>query len=195
MIAVAAVGSRILGTALDITPIPATLEATDPNASAMDEQSFRLFYERTSRQLQAYLVSATGSRTVAEDLLQESYLRLIRADVRVNDDDHRKNYLFRIATNLLRDRYRRRRPETAELGEIRDSADHGADVQRRTDLARVLRELTPRERQLLWLAYVEGMSHDEIAAAVGLKSGSIRPLLFRARRRMAEVLRGRGMAP
>jgi RNA polymerase sigma-70 factor (ECF subfamily) len=59
----------------------------------------------------------------------------------------------------------------------------------------VLRELTPRERQLLWLAYVEGMSHGEIAAAVGLKSGSIRPLLFRARRRMAEVLRGRGMAP
>jgi len=59
----------------------------------------------------------------------------------------------------------------------------------------VLRELKPRERQLLWLAYVEGMSHHEIAAALNLKSGSIRPLLFRARRRMAEVLRGKGMLP
>ncbi len=195
MIAVATAGSRALGGRMDIAQIPATLEATDPNASAMDEQSFRLFYERTSRQLQAYLVAATSSPTVAEDLLQESYFRLIRADVRVNDDNHRKNYLFRIATNLLKDRYRRRRFETEELVETRDSTDHEADVQRRTDLSKVLRELTPRERQLLWLAYVEGMSHHEIAAAVGLKSGSIRPLLFRARRRMAEVLRGKGMIP
>jgi len=195
MIAAATAGARILGAAMDITPIPATLEAADSSAPAMDEQSFRLFYERTSRRLQAYLVAATSSPTVAEDLLQESYFRLIRADVRVNDDNHRKNYLFRIATNLLKDRYRRRRFETEELVETRDSTDHEADVQRRTDLAKVLRELTPRERQLLWLAYVEGMSHHEIAAAVGLKSGSIRPLLFRARRRMAEVLRGKGMIP
>lgn len=195
MIAIATTGPAIPGTAMDIAPIPATLEAADSSAPAMDEQGFRLFYERTSRQLQAYLVAATSSPTVAEDLLQESYFRLIRADVRVNDDNHRKNYLFRIATNLLKDRYRRRRFETEELVETRDSTDHEADVQRRTDLSKVLRELTPRERQLLWLAYVEGMSHHEIAAAVGLKSGSIRPLLFRARRRMAEVLRGKGMIP
>ena len=195
MIAPATAGARILGAAMDITLIPATLEAADSSAPAMDEQSFRLFYERTSRQLQAYLVAATSSPAVAEDLLQESYFRLIRSDVRVNDDNHRKNYLFRIATNLLKDRYRRRRFETAELVETRDSTDHEADVQRRTDLAKVLRELTPRERQLLWLAYVEGMSHHEIAAAVGLKSDSIRPLLFRARRRIAEVLRGKGMVP
>lgn len=195
MIAVAIAGPRAPGGTMTPTPIRATLEAADSSAPAMDEQSFRLFYERTSRKLQAYLVAATGSPTVAEDLLQESYFRLIRADVRVNDENHRKNYLFRIATNLLRDRHRRRRPETEEVGEIRDSTDQEADVQRRTDLARVLRELTPRDRQLLWLAYVEGMSHDEIAAAAGLKSGSIRPLLFRARRRMAGVLRGMGMVP
>jgi len=194
MIALVTTGLTVPGRAMDFAPIPATLEAADPRAPAMDEQSFRLFYERTARQLQAYLVSATGSPTAAEDLLQESYLRLIRAGARVNDEDHRKNYLFRIATNLLRDRYRRRRPEAEELAEARDPADQAADVQRRTDVARVLRELKPRERQLLWLAYVEGMSHHEIAAAVGLKSDSIRPLLFRARRRMAEVLRGKGMA-
>jgi RNA polymerase sigma-70 factor (ECF subfamily) len=195
MIVIAPLGPAIMGAAMDIVPIPATLETADPGALAMDEQSFRLFYERTARQLQAYLVSATGCPTAAEDLLQESYLRLIRAEVRANDDDHLRNYLFRIATNLLRDRYRRRGPQTEELAEARDPADHESAIQRRTDLERVLLELTPRDRQLLWLAYVEGMSHHEIAAAVGLKSGSIRPLLFRARRRMAEVLRGKGMTP
>jgi RNA polymerase sigma factor (sigma-70 family) len=48
--------------------------------------------------------------------------------------------------------------------------------------------LKPRERQLLWLAYVEGSSHKEIADCTGLRAGSIRLLLFRARRKLAELI-------
>ena len=48
--------------------------------------------------------------------------------------------------------------------------------------------LKPRERQLLWLAYVEGSSHQEIAESTGLRSQSVRPLLFRARRKMANLI-------
>jgi RNA polymerase sigma-70 factor (ECF subfamily) len=55
--------------------------------------------------------------------------------------------------------------------------------------------LKPRQRALLWLAYVEGMRHAEIAEVLGLSALSIRPLLFRARRRMATALRGRGLDP
>ena len=175
--------------------VPLSLDGRGDQTSAMDEQTFRLFYERTARPLQAYLISATGSSSAAEDLLQESYFRLIRSSVPFNDDTHRRNYLFRIATNLIRDRFRRRRPEVEILAEAPTSDDQGADVGRRTDLARALAELKPRQRQLLWLAYVEGMSHEEIATVLGLKTGSIRPLLFRARRRMAEVLRRRGLTP
>ncbi len=54
--------------------------------------------------------------------------------------------------------------------------------------AATLRQLKPRERELLWLAYVEGMNHDEIAAATGLRPLSIRILLFRARRKAAQLL-------
>jgi RNA polymerase sigma-70 factor (ECF subfamily) len=48
--------------------------------------------------------------------------------------------------------------------------------------------LTPRERAMLWLAYAQGASHEEIAGALGLKTGSIKLLLFRARRRLAALL-------
>jgi RNA polymerase sigma-70 factor (ECF subfamily) len=54
-------------------------------------------------------------------------------------------------------------------------------------------QLKPRERDLLWLAYAQGSSHEEIAASLGLKTGSIKGLLFRARRRLASLL-GRGDA-
>ena len=49
--------------------------------------------------------------------------------------------------------------------------------------------LKPRERDLLWLAYAQGSSHQEIAQALGLKTASIKLLLFRARRRLAALLR------
>jgi RNA polymerase sigma-70 factor (ECF subfamily) len=60
---------------------------------------------------------------------------------------------------------------------------------RRLDLARAMDRLKPRERDMLWLAYANGSSHQEIADALGLKRASIKLLLFRARRRLANLLR------
>jgi RNA polymerase sigma-70 factor (ECF subfamily) len=59
-------------------------------------------------------------------------------------------------------------------------------------MAGALRELKPRDRQMLWLAYVEGLSHHEIGQALGLKTQSLRPMLFRARQRLSKVLRAKG---
>jgi RNA polymerase sigma-70 factor (ECF subfamily) len=56
-------------------------------------------------------------------------------------------------------------------------------------LARALEGLKPRERELLWLAYAEGASHKEIAQVLGVRAGSVRLLLFRARRKVMKVLR------
>jgi len=52
--------------------------------------------------------------------------------------------------------------------------------------------LKPRERAMLWLAYAEGASHREIADVLGLRPASLKPMLFRARRRLATLL---GRAP
>ncbi len=175
--------------------LSAAANAGSVPVSDLDEQGFRIFYERTARPLRAYLMGSCGNPALADDLLQESYFRLIRADFRANDEQHRKNYLFRIATNLVRDHYRRHRPETPDIPETVVGENHGDRVAARSDLVGALGELKPRERELLWLAYVEGMSHHEIANALGLKTASIRPLLFRARRRMAGVMKSRGLAP
>ena len=58
----------------------------------------------------------------------------------------------------------------------------------RQDVRRALGRLKPRERAMLWLAYANGSSHAEIADVLGLKTGSIKLLLFRARRKMAAAL-------
>jgi RNA polymerase sigma-70 factor (ECF subfamily) len=187
-----------------MTPFTLTnVERLDAAAAAaldvpfeMDEDAFRAFYDRTARPLWAYLVRITGDRQAADDLLQEAYYRFLRARVQLDDEAHRRHYLFRIATNLARDGYRRKAtsPDLVSRASDQDPVDGSAArrTDARIDLRRAFARLKRRERELLWLAYAQGSSHEEIGAALGLKTGSIKPLLFRARQKLAALLRGTG---
>lgn len=170
-------------------------------ACQMDEQSFRAFYDATARALWSYLYRTSGNATLADDLLQESYFRFIRVRLPEANHEYMKNYLFRIATNLLRDHWRHAKvdppaPEAAEDSRAAQASPFPhAEARGQPDVIAAMKELKPRERQLLWLAYVEGSSHREIARLAGLREQSVRGLLFRARARLAKTLRRRGLAP
>lgn len=161
---------------------------------AMEEDAFRAFYELTARPLWLYLARATGDPRLADDLLQDVYYRLLRTRTRFASDDHRRFYLFRIAANLIRDhRHRQSRgPAMSDTPVDAVSPDTPTDVAARTiahiDLTRAMDQLTPRERSLLWLAYGQGCSHEEIAVTHGLRTGSLKVLLYRARRRLLGLL-------
>ena len=160
----------------------------------MDEEAFRAFYERTARGVWAYLARVTGDRQLADDLLQEAYYRFLRANRAHEGETHRRRSLYRIATNLARDVHRNklRRPLDIAGEEIEAVApgNQYRAVDRGTDLTRAMSHLQPRERAMLWLAYAEGASHDEISAVLGISIGSIKTLLFRARRKLAGLLGG-----
>jgi RNA polymerase sigma-70 factor (ECF subfamily) len=165
----------------------------------MDEEEFRRFYERTARPLWSYLSRITGSSQEADDALQEAYYRFYRAAARHETETHRRNSLFQIATNVVRDSARRAKrhedvplEDEAAAGSLPASRiptpEHHAAM--RTDLARGLQQLEPMQREMLWLAYAQGASHEEIAAILGLRAVSIRTLLLRARRKLAGILGG-----
>lgn len=161
------------------------LSWTGDDDAAVGEEDFHALYAATARPILAYLVGVTGRRDVADDMLQETYCRfLIRQRATMAQDEARR-YLFRIATNLLRDRWRR--GEDRQRAEIADEAT-SPDLNLQIDVRRAMLALKPRERELLWLAYVEGMSHAEIAESTGLGAMSVRLLLFRARRKAAALL-------
>src|ERR1043166_841103 len=148
--------------------LPHAAEASQP----MDEEAFPRFCGGAARPLWAYLARITGDGQLADDLLQEAYYRFIRARATYEDEWHRRNSLFRIATNLARDSGRRARhgrlvelPEEHELPVDGAAADR---VARRMDVRRALAQLQPSQREMLWLAYAQGSSHDEIAAVLGV---------------------------
>jgi RNA polymerase sigma-70 factor (ECF subfamily) len=183
--------------ALHATTAAAAPDADTAVAFRLDEDAFRGFYDRTSRMLWLYLRRLTGDAHQADDLLQEAYYRFLRADVPLESEAHRRHYLFRIATNLVRDGVRRTQARPRIVSHEQDVAAEGstssaAGLDRRLAVNDALSSLGRRERALLWLAYAQGASHQEIAAIVGVKAASVKSLLYRARRRMAALLEGRG---
>jgi len=169
-------------------------------AFVMDEDAFRAFYERTARGLWAYLSRVTGDRQLADDLLQETFYRFLRAAATHDSEVHRRNSLYRIATNLARDARRRslaRVPFHVAGNDIEHVAggNDAGSTERTADVTRALSNLKPRDRAMLWLAYAEGASHSEIASVLGLRVASLKPMLFRARRKLAKLLTREGDKP
>lgn len=163
----------------------------------MAEAAFCDFHARTAPSLWAYLVHASGDRALADDLVQESFLRLLQSGFNPESEEHRRRYLFRIASNLLTDHRRRSwRTAAAPVDELVMPVAAAAEgLAQDRDVGRLLRELPEKERRLLWLAHVEEMEHKEIAGILGLRSGSVRVLLFRARQKLGALLRRSGLGP
>ena len=162
----------------------------------MNEAKFEALYRRNAAGLWSYIYRLTNDNAAADDLLQKTFFRFIRANPETESDEHTRRYLYRTATNLAFDYFRESRRER-EFGLLMSrSTPAAADTtDLRHDMTRVFAELKPRERALLWLAHVEGSSHDDIAEALGVKAHSVKVLLFRARKRLADVLRKHGLAP
>lgn len=169
------------------------LVAAEARVAVMDEAAFHALYRRTSAPLRAYAARVLGSVAAADDVVQETYLRILRRPL-PEDQQEQRAYLFRIVSNLIADHFRRYKRETTSV-EVPERTVTDRDSALRLDMARLFRQLRPRERQLMWLAHVEGADHREIAKALGLGERSIRVLLSRARQRLATLLRESGRAP
>jgi RNA polymerase sigma-70 factor (ECF subfamily) len=157
----------------------------------MDETRFRAFYQEMYPRLWSYVHRMIADRAECDDAVQESFLRFLRAAPSHLSEADQRSYLYRIATNLVRDTWRARKTQSdwlAEQEESEPSAGPEETLAAGLDLRRALEVLSPGQRSLVWLAYVEGYEHKEIAEIVGVESASVRVLLMRARRRLAAFL-------
>jgi RNA polymerase sigma-70 factor, ECF subfamily len=155
----------------------------------MDDAIFEKIYEQTARPLWAYAARVSGSASAADDILQETYLRFLNSPPREIDLMQAKPYLYKIATNLVYDRFRRlKRENEREVFLLQASDSMPETFSGETEMTQVFSQLKEQERALLWLAYVEGCDHREIAGILKLNKLSIRVLLFRARRKLAGLL-------
>ena len=157
----------------------------------MDETRFRAFYQEMFPRLWSYAHRLVMDRSECDDAVQEAFFRFLRsAPPKLSETDQR-SYLYRIATNLVKDAWRSKSTEQKWLAEQDDDdqvSEPESGIGAGIDITRAMAILSPAQRSLVWLAYVEGYEHREIAEIVGVKPASVRVLLMRARRRLAEFL-------
>ena len=178
-------------------PAPLLAEARTRTGSPrpMDEARFELFYRSTAGNLWSYLFRMTGDEAVSDDLLQKAFFRFLRANPALATEEHQRRWLFRTATNLAMDHFREtKRQRSAELTDLPVPSMEPREALRH-DMMKTFAELKPRERALLWLAHVEEADHDDIGEALGVKTKSVKVLLFRARKRLGDLLTKKGLAP
>lgn len=183
-------------TALYDEPATEPLQPTGPRAQG--EAYVIQAYAEWHEDLFGFLSSATRDRELAEDLLQETFLRLVSETRAGRTPDSLRPWLYRVASNLVVSRARRRAVAGRWLSRLvqRESAE-AADAEllrqeHRRDLERFLGHLSPDARVALLLA-AHGFSGAEVAAAIGRTDGATRTLLCRARlqlRRLIETDKG-----
>ncbi len=153
-----------------------------------DEVAFRTLYRRhTPYLLQFILRVMGGSELDAEDVVQETWMRAVRALPRFRWESELRSWLGGIALNRARDRMRKAGRELSDEGRI-EVATPPASISERIDLERAIARLPDGYRTVLVLHDVEGFTHVEIGERLGIAAVSSRSQLSRARNALRVAL-------
>lgn len=186
---------------MDVT----SLEDVILRAQRKEPEAFEALIDAYSRRLYGYLYRLTGSRQAAEDLLQDVFVRVVRTIDQYTHDGRFDGWIFRIATNLVRDRVRKARRRSAVQNESSISETDGEvalilanvadgrgerpdEAMDRTEqidrMQQAIAELPDGEREVICLRHFGQMSFKEIAEEMGTPLGTA---LARAHRGLARL--------
>jgi RNA polymerase sigma-70 factor (ECF subfamily) len=163
-----------------------------------DRAAFDRVYATYRPRVWAFLLRLSGRRDVAEDLFQETWLKLARNAPRLAEDTDLRAWLFTVARNAWVSHRRWSVLDLSRLVSLEDDAPragHASDPEARADAARhverlerALAGLSPASREVLLLVGVEGFDQEEAATILGITYDALRQRLSRARAQLADRL-------
>jgi RNA polymerase sigma-70 factor (ECF subfamily) len=166
-------------------------------AKRYNQEALAAIYDRFSPGIYAYSLRLLGDVDLAEECTGETFSRFLRA-LRSGSgpQEYLQAYLYRIAHNWITDHYRRQTPQPLELDENLQ-ADESEAPQQTADqhfgearIRAALQQLTPDQRQVIILRYIEDWDNQEVASALDKPIGAIKALQHRALEALRKVLTG-----
>ena len=159
--------------------------------------AFAELMRRYKRAIFAYAIASTGSRQDAEEITQDTFVKVYRAAHRFDSRYRFTTWLYKIASNTCKNKLRRRRKtvsldvENAPVVPVSHEASPLEAYKKDLKIAEVrdaINSLPPRYKQVLYLRYVEGLSYKEIAEALDLSLGNVEARIFRGKDKVRQKL-------
>jgi RNA polymerase sigma-70 factor (ECF subfamily) len=164
---------------------PSTLE----RARLGEEEALTTLFRTYAPRVLAFAIVKTGQRALAEEVLQESFIRMWTGIASLRHLERFEQWFWKIAVNCARDAIRnelRARPELDEEPQV----DALSSVEDRVVLLRALATLPDDLRSAVTLYYLMGQSERETATSLGWRTGTLKSRLHRARSRLERILAG-----
>ena len=155
-----------------------------------DRAAYAELFGRYQAPIWSFLVRRTGDTEAASELFQEAFLRVWRSAATWHPDQRFKPWVFRVASNVCRDRHRsqQREVETVEIDVERSGPTRSHDPIATVDLERALATLPDNLREAFLLGAVHGLDHNEVATVLDITPANARARISRARARLRDVL-------
>jgi RNA polymerase sigma factor (sigma-70 family) len=147
-------------------------------------EDFESFFRAEHAGLFRALCLVTGSRQEAEDVMQVAFLRVFERWDRVAAMERPDGFLYRVAMNEFRSRYRRAARAAKRAITPGDPDDAFAEIDDRDEVVRALRDLVPQQRAAVVLTTMLGFPSEEAGELLGLSASSVRTLATRARKQL-----------
>jgi RNA polymerase sigma-70 factor, ECF subfamily len=161
-----------------------------------NEAALQELFERYQGRLYHFILRTVGEDMLAEDVFQETFIRIARKAGTYQPRAKAVTWIYRIAYHLCIDviRRARRQPDFEEISEeLPDSAEQPFELavqrSRRAMLHEALDTLSPQHRAVILLAVIEERSQQEIAETIGVPVGTVKSRLHYALRRLEKVIR------
>lgn len=159
-----------------------------------DRQAFEALFERWKDPIWSFLARRTGDPEIASDLYQEVFLRVWRSASTWRPGERFRPWIYRIAANVGRDRFRR---STREISTVEIDPERGGsftDPLASVDVERALTRIPEALREAFLLGALSGLDHNEVAAALGITPANARARISRARVALRQILLDGGAA-
>lgn len=164
-----------------------------------DEHALRRLYERHAADMLRLLRRLTSDTGTAEEILQEAWLAVWRSAGGYRGEASVRAWLLGITRRRAHDRLRRAALTTVDVDEAPEPADVRADVEGQVlatlgheAIMAAVRRLPTRSREVVVLAFVDGLPYRDIAEVLGVPVGTVKSRMAHARARLVRSLRNEG---
>jgi RNA polymerase sigma-70 factor (ECF subfamily) len=157
-----------------------------------DDEAYRELVARFGPRLRYFLLKLSPRIDRVDDLVQETWLDVLRQLPRLEDAGAFRTWLYRIAHGkaMLEGRRNSRQPETtSDIDRVAETAEESFSADDAAAIHRALDQLEPRQREVLVLRFLEGLSYDEIGQIVGCPVGTVRSRIHYAKARLQQLVK------